>query len=129
MDVSNAYDCVSHDLIIVKLATYGVGEKRLKLIQNCFCKRQQKVKAGSSFSEWFEIFPGILQGSILEPILCNISINYFLFFMKNRYLELCELYVCGKKLDSISNKIVKETNAAIKCLKNNDWEQIHQNFN
>lgn len=49
--------------------------------------------------------------------------------MKNRYLELCELYVCGKKLDSISNKIVKETNAAIKCLKNNDWEQIHQNFN
>ena len=51
MDVSNAYDCVSHDLIIVKLATYGVGEKCLKLIQNCFCKRQQKVKAGSSFSE------------------------------------------------------------------------------
>lgn len=46
-----------------------------------------------------------------------------------RTLWTIQLYVCGKKLDSISNKIVKETNAAIKCLKNNDWEQIHQNFN
>ena len=51
MDLSKAYDCVSHDLIIVKLATYRVSEKRLKLIQNYFCKRQQDVKAGSFFSE------------------------------------------------------------------------------
>ena len=30
------------------------------------------------------------------------------------------LYACGKNLDSISNKIDKETNAAIKGLRNNE---------
>ena len=74
MDLSKAYDCVNHDLIITKLA-YGVGENSLRLIQNYLSQRQQRVNVGSLFSEWSEIILGIPQGSILRPILFNVFIN------------------------------------------------------
>ena len=51
MDLSKAYDCVNHDLIIAKLDAYGVGENSLRLIQNYLSQRQQRVKVSSSFSE------------------------------------------------------------------------------
>ena len=34
MDLSKAYDCVNYELIIAKLATYGLNEGSLRLIQN-----------------------------------------------------------------------------------------------
>ena len=51
MDLSKAYDCVNHDLIITKLEAYGVGESSLRLIQNYPSQTQQRVKVGSSFSD------------------------------------------------------------------------------
>ena len=39
MDLSKAYDCVNHDLIIAKLEAYGVGENSLRLIENYISQR------------------------------------------------------------------------------------------
>ena len=75
MDLSKAYDCVNHDLIIAKLEAYGVGENSLRLIQNYLSQSQQRVKVGLSFSEWLEIILGIPQGSMLGPILFKVFIN------------------------------------------------------
>ena len=75
MDLSKAYDCVNHDLIIAKLEAYGVGENSLRLIQNYLSQGQQRVKVGLSFSEWLEIILGIPQGSMLGPILFKVFIN------------------------------------------------------
>ena len=44
MDLSKAYDCVNHELIITKLATYGLNEDSLRLIQNYLSNRKQQVK-------------------------------------------------------------------------------------
>ena len=63
MDLSKAYDCVNHDLIIAKLEAYGVGKNSLRLIQNYLSQIQQRVKVGSSLSEWLEIIIGVPQGS------------------------------------------------------------------
>ena len=65
VDLSKAYDCVNHDLIIAKQEAYGVGEISLRLIQNYLFQRQQRVKVGSSVSECLEIILWISQGSIV----------------------------------------------------------------
>ena len=124
MDLSKAYDCVNHDLIIAKLEAYGVGENSLRLIQNYLSQRQQRIKVGSSFSEWLEIILGIPQGSIVGPILFNVFINDLLLFINET--DICSfaddttLYACGKELDTISFKLEIETKRAMKWLKDNE---------
>ena len=51
LDLSKAYDCVNHKLIIAKLAAYELNEGSLSLIQNYSSKRKQQVNIGSSLSE------------------------------------------------------------------------------
>ena len=50
MDLSKAYDCLPHDLLIAKLEAYGFGIDSLKLIHSYLTERKQRVKVGSSFS-------------------------------------------------------------------------------
>ena len=59
IDLSKAYDCVKHDLIIPKLEAFGVVENSLRLTQNYLSQTQQREKVGSSFNEWLEIILGI----------------------------------------------------------------------
>ena len=124
MDLSNVFDCVNHDLIIAKLEAYGVGENSLRLIQNYLSQRQQRVKVGSSLSEWLEIILGVPLGSILGPILFNVFLNDLLLFIKEtvicNFADDTTLYACGKELDTISFKLEIETNTAIQWLKVNE---------
>ena len=62
MDLSKACDCVNHELIIAKLAAYGLNEDSLRLIQSYLSKRKQRIKIGSSMNEWLEIILGSLTG-------------------------------------------------------------------
>ena len=69
MDLSKAFDCIPHDLIIAKSYAYGFGEKALVLIYS-FLKRQKQCVQ-------IKMIPfGSLEG-ILTPI-CIIS-GYFKF--------------------------------------------------
>ena len=59
MDLSKAYDCLPHDLLVAKLEAYGVGKAALNLISNYLSHRKQRTKIGSSYSDWYEIVRGV----------------------------------------------------------------------
>ena len=50
MDLSKAYDCVPHALLVAKLECYGLDELSLMLMLDYLSNRKKRTKIGSSFS-------------------------------------------------------------------------------
>ena len=67
-DLSKAFDCRRHDLIIEKLNAYGFSLSASKLIHNYLTHRKQRTKINSSCISWEEILFGVPQGFILAPL-------------------------------------------------------------
>ena len=55
-DLSKAFDCLNHELLIAKLNAYGFSLTALKLAQNYLSKGKQRTKINSSYSSLLEIW-------------------------------------------------------------------------
>ena len=83
IDLSKAFDCLPHDLLLAKLEAYGFDMCTLKLFKSYLTKRKQFVSIHGIFSDVLEILSGVPQGSILGPILFNIFLNDLLYYVKS----------------------------------------------
>ena len=70
-DLSKAFDCINHELLIAKLHAYGLDHGSLSFIHSYLSNRKQRTKVNSSYSDFAEIIFGVTQGSILRPLLFN----------------------------------------------------------
>jgi hypothetical protein len=104
-DLSKAFDCLSHELLVAKLHAYGFSDAALRLVLSYLSKRNQRTKVNSSYSAWEEILFGVPQGSILGPLLFNIFICDLFFIMKDTefasYADDNTPYVSGKNSDEV----------------------------
>ena len=52
MDLSKAFDCLPHNLLLAKLKAYGLTDHSINLLRNYLSNRKQRVKMGNNCSEW-----------------------------------------------------------------------------
>ena len=118
MDLSKAFDCLPHVLIIAKLSSYGFNLAALNLIHNCFTKRKQRTKINQSYSSWEDILFGLSQGSMLGPILFNIFLSDLFLIVHDvdiaNYADDNTIY---KKYENIDDLITSLQDATAKLLK------------
>lgn len=75
IDLSKAFDSVSHPLLLKSLENVGIRGTTLTLFQSYLLNRKQCVKIGKHKSKFKNIEYGMPHGTILSPMLFNIYVN------------------------------------------------------
>lgn len=124
MDLSKAFDCLPHELIIAKLAAYGVGKKTLELIYSYLKGRRQGVKINGFISDLLEILSGVPQGSILGPIIFNLFFSDIIYYIKStrphNFADDNNLSAHAKTAEITIEKLEKGANEAVDWLTENE---------
>ena len=90
-DLSKAFDCIDHNLLIAKLNAYGFDKQSINFIYFCLTKRKQRTKVNSAVSSWEMLFSDVPEGSILGALLFNIYISVTCFLKHQQILTLLDM--------------------------------------
>ena len=92
-DLSKAFDCLSHELLLAKLHAYGFSIAALRLIHSYLTNRKQRTKLNLSYSSWKEILFVVPQGSIPGPLLFNIFLCNLFFIIDETDFQVMQMII------------------------------------
>ena len=126
MDLSKAFDCINHELLLAKLYAYGFSKNAVQMINSYLSKRWQRTKVNSKFSSWIELLTGVPQGSVLGPLLFNIYLNDL--FWVNRNTDACNfaddttIYSCDHDLETVIRNLEHDSLLAMEWFECNNMK-------
>ena len=120
-DLSKAFDCLNHQLLIAKLEAYGFGKQALNFIYNYLYNRNQRTKVKSKYSTWREIRSGVPQGAILG---LNIFLNDIFLFVENtkitNYADDNTPYAIESSIEKLIESLEHDTTKLL------NWFQVNE---
>ena len=119
IDITKAFDCCRHDIILNKLNNIGLNQKGVKFMESYLKGRYQAVKIGESTSDKVEIGIGVGQGTILGPTLFKL----YLYDFQNCINSITLLFA-----DDTSLLVKADTLELLQEKTNEELHKIHKWF-
>jgi hypothetical protein len=120
LDLSKAFDTVSHDIMLQNLEYHGIRDTALAWFESFLRPRTQQVNVNGQLSSAYFVDTGVPQGSILSPLLyiiytadmatCLHRVSYFSYADDTQLIHSG----CSKSID------------AVKAELQNDFERVAQ---
>ena len=125
-DLSKAFDCLSHQLLIAKLHAYGFSLNAPRLVHSYLTNRKQRTKINTKYSSWEEILFGVPQGSILGVLLFNVFLCDLFFIMNESefasYAHDNTSYTSGQNIDNVIRTFENDSVRLFKWFSNNQMK-------
>ena len=123
IDLSRAFDTVSHDILLQKLSLYGIRGIALQWMKSYLTERYQFVHYESKSSSKSNTEIGVPQGSILGPLLFLIYVNDIQNISNKlsliQFADDTSIYVTGNSLPELLSDLENEMELLTDWLKNN----------
>ena len=103
LDFEKAFDTVPHELLKLKLHSYGVSKQVLNWISAFLSNRSQSVVVNGSSSNKADVLSGVPQGTVLGPILFIIFINDIVKCVDSQIRLFADDCVCYRVIRNISD--------------------------
>ena len=112
MDLSKAFDTVSHSSVLNKLPSFGICRNELMWFTDYLFNRTQVVHCNGFSSEVVPISCGVPQGSIIGPLLFLLQFNNVHKVLKHSqiitYADDTVMYMSSSSLNKIEKKLSED---------------------
>ena len=127
LDLSKAFDSISHQLLLQKLYRLGLSRNTTNWISSYLTNRTEVIKFKHFTSEEETILSGVPQGSILGPLLFLCFTNdLFKEFQEDckiiAYADDTQIIVTARKAEQLKQRIENVITAAQKWYQNNSMK-------
>ena len=128
-DIRKAFDTVNHQILLDKLHSYGIGDGELLFFGSYLQNRTQCCSVNGQISTLQAVTCGVLQGSILGPLLFIIYVNDLSAFVQEAnitmYADNTSLHKAFQTSHELKEEIIPAFSKVCKWLRNNKfilWE-------
>ena len=109
LDLTKAFNTVDHGILMSKLSSVGVSTSVLEWFTSYLSNRKKRTSCENELSEAQPVTFGVLQGSILGPLLFLVYINKLPAVIEHSevslYADDTVLYCFSKEPDQLESKL------------------------
>jgi hypothetical protein len=132
MDLSKAFDCLTHDILLDKLSAFGMFTDSVSLLESYLSNRKQQIKINGILSSWSDIQKGYRKGHSWALYFLKSLLMIFFYFVRKgtlyNYADDNVLSYGHPDFNVLTSVLESESNVVINWFKVNKMQANPNKF-